>query len=767
MLIKCVPLGAGQDVGKSCVIVTIGGKNIMFDCGMHMGYQDERRYPKFSFVSKSGNYTQAISCVIITHFHLDHIGALPYFTEVCGYDGPIYMTYPTKALAPLMLEDYRKVLVDKKGEQELFSVAQIQQCMKKVTAVDLKQTVKVDSELEIRAYYAGHVLGAAMFYVKVGDESCVYTGDYNMTPDRHLGAAQIDALQPDLLITESTYATTVRDSKRAREREFLKKVHSCVAGGGKVLIPVFALGRAQELCILLDEYWERMNLKYPIYFSAGLTMQANVYYKLLISWTNQKVKESFVTRNTFDFKHGMLSGGLSLEVFKHWAPSELNMVVVPGFCVAGTVGNKLISGKATKLEIDKRSPVDIRCQVHQLSFSAHTDAKGIMDLVKHVNPRNVVLVHGEKPKMATLKAKIIADLGIPCYDPANYETVEVSSRCAVRINVSKAFVQTNMNWEDRSIDPMLLTRPENVLKIPHTRERTAVEGVVILDETSKLKIIHTTEAPTALNVRQHDMSFTCVCSIMVDITDGEVEEESKLQGLHTFGSDIVKGTSPGDSREAQYGEGGSNLSKSREGPHFQTQGDEDVSRKKYRMDVKRCLSLNLEREPEIEEGEELESLEQNELMRASNPFAGDLQHKIPGTGISRNLDINAVPESSSEMEMEPAIREPSPSPPSPPSAAAVLHALSVGLNHLTSSRSMVVEGEILKSSSFTLRVSSERPENQVLQKPSGLAPRSFTYPESKGDNIVVYSAHCSWSFEDDALANRIVYILRRCKLKMF
>jgi integrator complex subunit 11 len=109
----------------------------------------------------------------------------------------------------------------------------------------------------------------------------------------------------DHCVFRSTYATTVRDSKRARERDFLKAVHTCVAAGGKVLIPVFALGRAQELCILLDEYWERTNLKVPIYFSAGLTMQANVYYKLLISWTNQKVKDTYVTRNTFDFKHGI------------------------------------------------------------------------------------------------------------------------------------------------------------------------------------------------------------------------------------------------------------------------------------------------------------------------------------------------------------------------------------------------------------------------------------------------------------------------------
>lgn len=204
------------------------------------------------------------------------------------------MTYPTKALAPLMLEDYRKVMVERRGEQEQFSSDHIVECMKKVIAVDLKQTLQVDKDLQIRAYYAGHVIGAAMFYAKVGDSAIVYTGDYNMTPDRHLGAAQIDRLKLDLLITESTYATTVRDSKYAREREFLKAVHSCIAAGGKVLIPTFALGRAQELCILLDDYWERMNLKIPIYFSAGLTIQANMYYKMLIGWTSQKFAISTV-----------------------------------------------------------------------------------------------------------------------------------------------------------------------------------------------------------------------------------------------------------------------------------------------------------------------------------------------------------------------------------------------------------------------------------------------------------------------------------------
>lgn len=151
---------------------------------------------------------------------------------------------------------------------------------------------------EIKAYYAGHVLGAAMFMARVGGESCVYTGDYNMTADRHLGAAWIDRCSPDVLITESTYATTTRDSKRARERDFLQKVHDAVVGsdgqtGGKVLVPVFALGRVQELCILVEQHWERMGLgeTIPVYFSGGLAEMATDRYQDYIQWTGEQMQK--------------------------------------------------------------------------------------------------------------------------------------------------------------------------------------------------------------------------------------------------------------------------------------------------------------------------------------------------------------------------------------------------------------------------------------------------------------------------------------------
>ncbi|CAI5498825.1 unnamed protein product [Closterium sp. Naga37s-1] len=541
--ITCLPLGAGQDVGKSCVVVLVGGRAVMFDCGMHMGYQDARRFPAFPRLrafshgqqqwqrheGEHVDYTGIIDCVIVTHFHLDHCGALPYFTQVCGYQGPVYMTYPTKALAPLMLEDYRRVAVERRGEGEegLFSSADITAAVGRAIPVDIHQTIQVNEHITITPYYAGHVLGAAMFHVQASNgASVLYTGDFNMAPDRHLGAARVDPrLRPDLMISESTYATTIRESRRSREADFLSRVHACVAAGGKVLIPVFAMGRAQELCVLLDEYWHRMGLTFPIYLSAGLTSQATVFYKTLLTWTNQHIQSAHANRNIFDFRHvrpfdralldapspmvlfatpGMLSGGLSLQAFKAWAPHPRNLLVLPGcvsveaaaasppqwkvftfsllsppsllppaapplpprFCMAGTVGGKIMAMASTnaaaasgggggdggdggregggggggRVAVDQSTQVAVNCQVHVLSFSPHTDAKGITDLIRHLAPRHVILVHGERAKMAQLRDKIADQMGIPCFTPANHETVRVPGTVTQNVAVPRAMM---------------------------------------------------------------------------------------------------------------------------------------------------------------------------------------------------------------------------------------------------------------------------------------------------------------------------------------
>uniref|UniRef100_A0A672H4H2 Integrator complex subunit 11 n=1 Tax=Salarias fasciatus TaxID=181472 RepID=A0A672H4H2_SALFA len=532
--IKVTPLGAGQDVGRSCILVSIGGKNIMLDCGMHMGYNDDRRFPDFSYITQNGRLTDFLDCVIISHFHLDHCGALPYMSEMVGYDGPIYMTHPTKAICPILLEDFRKITVDKKGETNFFTSQMIKDCMKKVVPLNLHQTVQVDDELEIKAYYAGHVLGAAMVHIKVGSESVVYTGDYNMTPDRHLGAAWIDKCRPDILISESTYATTIRDSKRCRERDFLKKVHESIERGGKVLIPVFALGRAQELCILLETFWERMNLKAPIYFSTGLTEKANHYYKLFITWTNQKIRKTFVQRNMFEFKHikafdrsyadnpgpmvvfatpGMLHAGQSLQIFKKWAGNEKNMVIMPGYCVQGTIGHKILNGQR-KLEMEGRATLDVKLQVEYMSFSAHADAKGIMQLIRMAEPRNMLLVHGEAAKMEFLKGKIEQEFN--CYMPANGETATVTTNPSVPVDIS-----LNLLKREMSLGGILSIVVSIVL----------VNGAYI-----SFTLVSSEQALKELGLNEHQLRFTCRVALQDPHSDPDT-----LHRIYTHLKSVLKG----------------------------------------------------------------------------------------------------------------------------------------------------------------------------------------------------------------------------------
>ncbi|OXB60986.1 hypothetical protein ASZ78_001251 [Callipepla squamata] len=521
-----------------------------------LGKSPPRRFPDFSYITQNGRLTDFLDCVIISHFHLDHCGALPYFSEMVGYDGPIYMTHPTKAICPILLEDYRKITVDKKGETNFFTSQMIKDCMKKVVAVHLHQTVQVDEELEIKAYYAGHVLGAAMFQIKVGCESVVYTGDYNMTPDRHLGAAWIDKCRPDLLISESTYATTIRDSKRCRERDFLKKVHETVERGGKVLIPVFALGRAQELCILLETFWERMNLKAPIYFSTGLTEKANHYYKLFITWTNQKIRKTFVQRNMFEFKHikafdrafadnpgpmvvfatpGMLHAGQSLQIFRKWAGNEKNMVIMPGYCVQGTVGHKILSGQR-KLEMEGRQILEVKMQVEYMSFSAHADAKGIMQLIRQAEPRNVLLVHGEAKKMEFLKQKIEQEFHVNCYMPANGETTTIFTNPSIPVDISLGLLKRETAIGDvffnQELHVCVSTVSLTLLSfsslgsglLPDAKKPKLMHGTLIMKDNS-FRLVSPEQALKELGLAEHQLRFTC----RVHIQDPRKEHETVLR----------------------------------------------------------------------------------------------------------------------------------------------------------------------------------------------------------------------------------------------
>lgn len=452
---QVIPLGAGQEVGRSCILVTLEDKTIMFDCGIHVGYSDERRYPGFSYLSNSGNFNKLVDCIIISHFHLDHCGALPYLTEVLGYDGPIYATHPTKAILPLILEDYRKIAAEKHSDNLHYTKYDIEKCVKKITSINFEETFEHEKDFIIKPYYAGHVIGAAMFYVKYKNKSVIYTGDFNTTADKHLGSAWIDCLKPDLLITESTYATKIRDCRKAKEIEFINAVQECIDRGGKALIPINSFGRAQELFLLLDNYWDRTGLSAPIYSTSGLEEKTRSIYKLFVTYMNENIRE-MKEENPFHFKNvkpfdksklysdepmvlfaspGMLSGGMSLSIFKKWCDDKNNLVIIPGYCCKNTLGEKIVNG-ARKVQIGNTSYA-VNMQVKNLGFSAHADEKGILQIIEQCMPKNIMLVHGEKSRMIELKKSINEILKVNVFIPRNGTLINIPQNNELVVNIDE------------------------------------------------------------------------------------------------------------------------------------------------------------------------------------------------------------------------------------------------------------------------------------------------------------------------------------------
>uniref|UniRef100_A0AAV2LZ89 Integrator complex subunit 11 n=1 Tax=Knipowitschia caucasica TaxID=637954 RepID=A0AAV2LZ89_KNICA len=189
---------------------------------------------------------------------------------------------------------------------------------------------------------------------------------------------------------------------------------------------------------------------------------------------------------------GMLHAGQSLQIFKKWAGNEKNMVIMPGYCVQGTIGHKILNGQR-KLEMEGRSTLDVKLQVEYMSFSAHADAKGIMQLIRMAEPRNMLLVHGEAAKMEFLKGKIEQEFSINCYMPANGETTTVTTNPSVPVDISLNLLKREMAFGGPLPD----------LKKPRT-----MHGTLIMKENS-LKLVSSEQALKELGLNEHQLRFTC------------------------------------------------------------------------------------------------------------------------------------------------------------------------------------------------------------------------------------------------------------------
>lgn len=213
------------------------------------------------------------------------------------------MTHATKAIYRWMLSDYIKVS-NISTEQMLYTEADLEASMEKIETINFHEERDVMG-VRFWAYNAGHVLGAAMFMIEIAGVKILYTGDFSRQEDRHLMAAEIPSMNPDVLITESTYGTHIHEKREDRESRFTALVQKIVQQGGRCLIPVFALGRAQELLLILDEFWSQNPelQEIPIYYASSLAKKCMAVYQTYINAMNDKIRRQIAVNNPFVFRH--------------------------------------------------------------------------------------------------------------------------------------------------------------------------------------------------------------------------------------------------------------------------------------------------------------------------------------------------------------------------------------------------------------------------------------------------------------------------------
>ncbi|KAL4074057.1 beta-lactamase-like protein [Scleroderma citrinum] len=450
-------LGAGQEVGRSCCVLQYRGKTIVCDAGVHPAYSGMASLPFIDELDWS-----TVDAILITHFHLDHAAALTYIMEKTNFrdgKGKVYMTHPTKAVHKFMMQDF--VRMSSSSSDALFTPLEMSMSLSSIIAVSAHQLISPCPGVSFTPYHAGHVLGACMYLIDIAGLKILYTGDYSREEDRHLVKAEVPPVRPDVLIVESTYGVQSLEGREEKELRFTSLVHSIIRRGGHVLLPTFALGRAQELLLILDEYWKRHPDLHnvPIYYASNLARKCMAIYQTYIHTMNANIRSRFAKRdNPFVFKHisnlpqprgwerkiaegppcvvlaspGFLQTGPSRELLELWAQDPRNGLIITGYSIEGTLARDIMN-EPEEITSLKGHTIARKISVDYISFSAHVDYSQNSEFIEQVRAQHVVLVHGEATAMGRLRAAMATrfrdrDEDVKIHTPRNLETLELSFR---------------------------------------------------------------------------------------------------------------------------------------------------------------------------------------------------------------------------------------------------------------------------------------------------------------------------------------------------
>jgi Cft2 family RNA processing exonuclease len=442
-------MGGASGIGASCVLVEVGELRAVVDCGIRQA-RGERLPELRTLQQRLGE--RGPDAIVLTHAHIDHSGALPVLHGAWPR-APIVTTPATAALIRILLLDALKIM-DSGREEELplYGLEQVESTLAAVRPLPFDDPLDLERG-RIRLFPAGHILGAALAHLESGRRSAMISGDLSIADQRTVPGAPAPPVQPDVMVIESTYGDRLHASRAVEERRLCEQVAAAIARGGHVLIPAFAVGRAQEVLLSLAAAMRAGSVpRFPVYADGMVRAVCDAYRSFpeavhprlrrridkgdpFFGGGFEKVRGAAHRREIIAgppccvvASSGMLSGGASPVYARAWASEPASLIAITGYQDEESPGRALLDladrrGGALALP---GGSVELAASVERYHLSAHADADELSGLVRRVNPRRVCVVHGGRAARAALAERLEAVIPGEVIAPEDGELLALS-----------------------------------------------------------------------------------------------------------------------------------------------------------------------------------------------------------------------------------------------------------------------------------------------------------------------------------------------------
>jgi len=456
--VRLVTLGAFHEVGRAAMLIQAGSSSILLDSGINPGASDPTSaYPRFDTDEFD---LEKLDAVVISHAHLDHCGILPFLYKY-GYDGPVYCSEPTQTLMTLHQLDYLDVH-SREGEHSPFDQKDVREVVTHTIPLRYNVVTDVAPDIKLTFHNAGHILGSSMVHLHIGEglHNIVYSADFKFGRTMMLDPATALFPRAETLIIESTYGgpDDIMPDREGVEGKLVSIVNDTVEKGGKVLIPVPAVGRAQEIMLVLDAYMKNGALReLPIYIE-GMVNEATAIHTAFPEYLVRDIKEQILHKDINPFQSeyfhpvthpsdreeiiaggpcviiatsGMLEGGPAIDYFRHLAPDPRNTLAYVSYQVDGTLGNRIKNGlKEVSLYAHdgKMEMVKVNMRVESIEgFSGHSDRNQLLGFIKRMTPKptKIIVNHGERRKSDLFAQNVNRIFGIKTVVPDVLESIRL------------------------------------------------------------------------------------------------------------------------------------------------------------------------------------------------------------------------------------------------------------------------------------------------------------------------------------------------------